>query len=49
MGTIENGLLGGFNGIVGPAVGTKWKGKNVVKSRPPRKRTVAPSQLQILQ
>jgi hypothetical protein len=49
MGTIEKGFLGGFKGIVGNAVGSKWKGKSVIKSRPPRKRTAPPSQLQVVQ
>lgn len=39
MGKIEKGYLGGFSGILCTAVGSKWKGKSVVKSRPPRKRT----------
>jgi hypothetical protein len=38
MGTIPNGILGGFRGTVGPAVGSSWKGINVIRSRPPRKR-----------
>lgn len=38
MGTIEQGFLGGFNGKLGTAVGSKWKGINVIRSRPPRKR-----------
>jgi len=49
MGTIEKGFLGGFNGIVGTAVGSKWKDKSVIKSRPPKKRTTPPTQLQIVQ
>jgi hypothetical protein len=49
MGTIEKGFLGGFNGIVGTAVGSKWKDKSVIKSRPPKKRTMPPTQLQIVQ
>lgn len=46
MGTIENGWLGGFKGILGPAVGSKWKNKYVVRSRPPRKRTSPTSNAQ---
>lgn len=38
MGTIKNGILGGFSGTVGPAVGSSWKGIDVIRSRPPRKR-----------
>lgn len=47
MGTIEKGFLGGFNGKLGTAVGSKWKGLNVIRSRPPRKRTAPPSELQL--
>jgi hypothetical protein len=49
MGTIEKGYLGGFKGILGTAVGSKWKGKSVVKSRPPRKRTTPSTELQLQQ
>lgn len=49
MGTIEKGYLGGFKGILGTAVGSKWKGKSVVKSRPPRKRTKPSTQPQLEQ
>jgi hypothetical protein len=49
MGTIEKGYLGGFKGILGTAVGSKWKGKSVVKSRPPRKRTKPSTELQLQQ
>jgi len=38
MGTFKNGILGGFSGTLGPAVGSSWKGINVIRSRPPRKR-----------
>jgi hypothetical protein len=31
MGTIEKGYLEGFSGILGAAVGSKWKGKSVVE------------------
>jgi hypothetical protein len=47
MGTIEQGFLGGFNGKLGTAVGAKWKGINVIRSRPPRKRTGKPSDSQL--
>ena len=40
MGTIEKGFMGGFKGLLGPAVGSKWKGKAVIKSRPPKKEPV---------
>ena len=49
MGTIEKGYLGGFKGILGTAVGSKWKGKSVIKSRPPRKRTTPSTELQLRQ
>jgi hypothetical protein len=49
MGTIEKGYLGGFKGLLGTAVGSKWKGKSVVKSRPPRKRTTPSTELQLQQ
>lgn len=49
MGTIEKGYMGGFKGLLGTAVGSKWKGKSVVKSRPPRKRTTPPTELQLQQ
>ncbi len=38
MGTLNEGFLGGFSGTLGTAVGSKWKRKNVIRSRPPRKR-----------
>ncbi len=38
MGKLVNGILGGFRGTIGPVVGTQWKGIEVMKSRPPRKR-----------
>ncbi len=47
MGTFEKGYLGGFSGKVGTAVGSTWKGLNVLRSRPPRKRKGQPSDLQL--
>jgi Family of unknown function (DUF6266) len=38
MGKIKQGILGGFSGKVGPAVGSSWKGISIVRSCPPRKR-----------
>jgi hypothetical protein len=38
MGKLPNGILGGFRGMVGPVVGTQWKGIEVIRSRPPGKR-----------
>jgi hypothetical protein len=35
MGTIEQGFLGGFNGKLGTAVGSKWKGiKGMICEQP---------------
>ncbi|HSZ32961.1 MAG TPA: DUF6266 family protein [Puia sp.] len=46
MGKISNGILGGFSGTIGPAVGSSWKGIQVIRSRPPRKRgSSSPGQL----
>ena len=49
MGTIEKGYMGGFKGILGTAVGSKWKSKSVIKSRPPAKRTTPSTELQLQQ
>jgi hypothetical protein len=38
MGTTEKGFMGGFRGKLGTAVGASWKGKDVIRSMPPRKR-----------
>jgi Family of unknown function (DUF6266) len=38
MAKLSNGILGGFVGTIGPVVGTQWKGKQVIRSRPPGKR-----------
>jgi Family of unknown function (DUF6266) len=38
MGKLSKGILGGFRGKLGPAVGSSWKGLDVIRSRPPRKR-----------
>jgi hypothetical protein len=46
MGTIQNGILGGFSGSVGPVVGSSWKDIQVIRSRPPlRRRKSTPDQL----
>jgi hypothetical protein len=34
MGKINNGILGGFSGAVGPVVGASWRGINTVRSKP---------------
>ena len=37
MGIHQQGILGSFSGKVGPVVGSTWKGKNVIRAKP-RKR-----------
>jgi len=34
MGTIKQGILGGFRGRVGNVIGSSWKGQDVMKIRP---------------
>ncbi|MBR1850628.1 MAG: hypothetical protein IJ789_04550 [Bacteroidales bacterium] len=34
MATIKQGILGGFSGLVGNVVGSSWKSRAVIKSRP---------------
>jgi hypothetical protein len=46
MGTFEKGMLGGFKGKVGTVIGSTWRGKSVMRSRPPSKRTTPPSAAQ---
>jgi hypothetical protein len=48
MAKLKEGFLGGFSGILGTAVGSSWKGKAVIRSRPPRKRRKS-SELQLRQ
>jgi hypothetical protein len=48
MGKIKEGILGGFSGMVGPVVGSSWKGLAVMRSRPPHKRRKS-SELQLRQ
>ncbi|WP_347174316.1 DUF6266 family protein [Polaribacter uvawellassae] len=36
MATFEKGILGGFSGKVGNVVGSRWRGKNVMRSVPQR-------------
>jgi hypothetical protein len=38
MGTIEGGVLGGFNGKVGAVIGSHWKGKAVMRGKSTAKR-----------
>jgi hypothetical protein len=47
MGTINKGILGGFNGTVGTVVGSTWKGKEVMRSRMGKRTgTSSPKQLE---
>lgn len=45
MATFNKGILGGFSGKVGNVVGSKWRGKNVMRSVPQRGK-YTPSQRQ---
>lgn len=45
MGTYKKGILGAFSGTVGPVVGSTFRGKDVMRSRP-RKSSKLPSELQ---
>lgn len=36
MGTLKNGVFGGFSGKVGPVVGASWKDVNYIRSLPTR-------------
>jgi hypothetical protein len=47
MGTFEQGYMGPFRGKLGTAVGSKWKGLYVLRSRPPRKRSGPASESQL--
>ena len=46
MGTYQNGILGSFNGKVGPIVGANWKDVNYMRSKG-RKTTKGPSLKQL--
>ncbi|MAN60110.1 MAG: hypothetical protein CMC08_09780 [Flavobacteriaceae bacterium] len=48
MAIYNDGILGGFSGKIGPVVGSRWRGKNVLRSLP-RKSTVPPSNKQVAQ
>jgi hypothetical protein len=39
MAIIENGILGGFSGKVGPVVGARHRGQDTIRSKPPKNRT----------
>ena len=47
MGTFEQGFMGPFRGKPGTAVGSRWKGLYVLRSRPPRKRSGLASEGQL--
>jgi len=47
MGTFEQGYMGPFRGKLGTAVGSRWKGLYVLRSRPPRKRSGPASESQL--
>lgn len=48
MGTIQGGVLGGFNGKVGAVIGSHWKGKAVMRGKSTAKRAKS-SELQLEQ
>ncbi|MFY0483322.1 DUF6266 family protein [Flavobacterium sp. PLA-1-15] len=46
MGTYEQGILGAFSGLVGPVVGSSFRGKSVMRGRPRKsKKLPTPAQL----
>ena len=49
MGTNKNGILGIISGKVGNIVGSTWKGRQVFRSRPVRRKDKKPSALQLEQ
>ncbi|TYA55292.1 DUF6266 family protein [Formosa maritima] len=48
MATFEKGILGGFSGKVGNVVGSRWRGRNVMRSLPQRG-NYTPTEEQLLQ
>ena len=48
MAEYSKGILGGFSGKVGTVIGANWRGKNIMRSLPTKKKRVA-SELQALQ
>lgn len=48
MAEIAKGILGGVSGKVGNLVGTNWRGKNVIRSLPTKKKA-SPTNSQLLQ
>jgi len=46
MGKINNGILGGLSGAVGPVVGASWRGINTLRGKPaPRESDASPAEL----
>lgn len=48
MAEISKGILGGFSGKVGTVVGANWRGKNIIRSLPTKKKRTS-SELQLMQ
>lgn len=48
MAEIKKGILGGFSGTVGTVVGSNWRGKDIIRSRP-QTSGKAPTELQMQQ
>lgn len=48
MGKLQKGILGGFSGTVGTVVGSNWRGKDIIRSRP-KSSGKAPTEAQLLQ
>lgn len=44
MAIFKKGILGGFSGAVGPVIGSSWKKRHVLKSRPNRRKTILSDQ-----
>lgn len=48
MAEIKEGILGGMNGKIGPVVGFRWRGRNLLRTKPSKSHK-APSDKQIVQ
>ncbi|KZE84804.1 hypothetical protein AV926_18690 [Myroides marinus] len=48
MAEIKEGILGGVNGKIGPVVGFKWRGRNLLRTKPSKSHK-EPSDKQIIQ
>lgn len=48
MAELSIGILGGFSGTVGTVVGANWRGKDIIRAKPKKKKRVG-SELQIRQ